>query len=268
MKTKYTILILAGVAGVSVPVANAQLNGTLRSAGGASSALGSSALPDAGPRAPIEAQGRGAAGAGSDAVLGPVTNGTRANGDAGAGVVVPSDQPTPRLPRAGTEINAGARGDTVVRNGAAQNAQGGFIAGGISAGLDSEQTLSALRESSIEQRDATLEAVHTRFDQSAAAAAQLRESGAQLQGDARARFKTAWKDVRSSERSLKRSLKAAQRADAEGWVEARERLATDYDAYAAAVSRAEVAAASNRADTSANAGARESIRAQAAQPRS
>ena len=63
-----------------------------------------------------------------------------------------------------------------------------------------------------------------------------------LRTDARARFDTAYQQVRVSEETLRRSLLDARRASPERTAEAQARLASDYEAYADAVAAAEATA--------------------------
>ena len=60
-------------------------------------------------------------------------------------------------------------------------------------------------------------------------------SNSAMNDDARKSFDTAHDDVKAKEKALRKSIEAANKADASEWENARAQLAADYDAYAAAV---------------------------------
>lgn len=114
-----------------------------------------------------------------------------------------------------------------------------LAAGGASTSLNTAATVHAIQSQAMESREQLLAELHTRVDASAKAMTTVRESGAKLDGQAKADFKAASADVKAKEKALNQSMKAAEKADASTWVTARAKLAGDYDAYAAAVAHAE-----------------------------
>ena len=64
---------------------------------------------------------------------------------------------------------------------------------------------------------------------------------AKLDSDAKSSFTAAANDVKEKEKALHESMKAAEKADASSWADARTKLATDFQAYAQAVAQAEAA---------------------------
>ncbi len=114
-----------------------------------------------------------------------------------------------------------------------------LAAGGASASLNTAETVHAIQSQAMASREQLLAELHTRVDASAKAMTTVRESGAKLDGEAKANFKAASADVKAKEKALNKSMKAAEKADADTWVTARAKLASDFDAYAAAVAHAE-----------------------------
>jgi hypothetical protein len=84
--------------------------------------------------------------------------------------------------------------------------------------------------------------VNARLEASSKAIDDLRRSGRQLEGDARARFNAAYDNVRARERDVRNSLNEARRASASTYANAQAKLAADYQRYSDAVSQAEASA--------------------------
>jgi hypothetical protein len=116
-----------------------------------------------------------------------------------------------------------------------------LAAGGASASLNTADSVHAIQAQAMDSREQLLAELHTRVDASAKAMASVRKSGAKLDGDAKMKFSAASADVKAREKTLQKSLKAAEKADASTWGAARAKLADDFSAYASAVAQAEVA---------------------------
>lgn len=72
----------------------------------------------------------------------------------------------------------------------------------------------------------------------------IRRNSRNLEGQPRTDFKSAWSDVEDRERDLKRSLREARNASQSQWESVRSELASKYQAYLSAVSRAQMDAGS------------------------
>jgi hypothetical protein len=116
-----------------------------------------------------------------------------------------------------------------------------YMASGASGSLSKAETVHAIQAQAMDSREELLADLHARTDASAKAMADVRKSGAKLEGEERANFNAASAEVKATERALKKSMKAAEKADASAWTDARAKLATDYEAHASAVAKAEAA---------------------------
>ena len=161
-------------------------------------------------------------------------------------------------------VNAGvngAAGVQVDRNGASVNGsanngvtgygqmQNGSVAsttsGGISATLNSADTVTAINGSTRETRDNVMTQVNARLEASSKALDDLRRSGRQLQGEAKTRFDAAYDNVRARERDVRNSLNETRRASASTYSAAQAKLASDYQRYSDAVAQAEASASAS-----------------------
>ena len=94
-----------------------------------------------------------------------------------------------------------------------------------------------------------VEILDTRVDASRRALDRLQDSADRLGADARRRFDAAVADSRAAENALRRNLRGAGAATVDTWDYTRDKIAKDYDAYAAAVARAEIAAGAHAGAT-------------------
>jgi hypothetical protein len=99
-----------------------------------------------------------------------------------------------------------------------------------------------IRSANVEERQQLTTNIDKRVETSAEALATLKHEGKPLEGQAKADFKTAMKDVDAREKELKASMKTARKASAEAWADNRAEVAARYEAYTEAVARAENAA--------------------------
>ena len=98
---------------------------------------------------------------------------------------------------------------------------------------------SSLQTADYNTRSATLDEVEHQLDAQKDQLKTTKKLGKDLDGDARSNFKAAWDDLESREKDLKRSLKDARNASSDRWESARSQLASNYQAYLGAVSRAQ-----------------------------
>jgi hypothetical protein len=162
---------------------------------------------------------------------------------------------------AATHHSAGVQAGRPLQDGAAVSAGGDVSAAvdarsrnvstsnatqvGVSASLNSAETLSQVRAATRDTRDHVFTEVNARIEAGARKLNELRQTGRRLEGAARDKFDAAWNDVRAKEKAAKASLKEARKAKDETWAEAQAKLASDYEAYATAAAEAEAMAQGN-----------------------
>jgi hypothetical protein len=190
-----------------------------------------------------------------------VSAGTAAGASSGAAGSVQSPINRPDVgasTNVNTGVNADSRTDTTIapqRIDAGNNSQvtldnrvtgvgsPAVVTGETSASLRADETVSAIQSTRFATRDRLAANVEERLS---ATNNLLGELGARAtaSGDtSKAAFGRALAEVRDRERALRASLKAATTASSEtAWGAAQSQLAQDYDAYARAVTEAEVAA--------------------------
>lgn len=120
----------------------------------------------------------------------------------------------------------------------------------LSTGFSAE----TIRVSRIEERQQLAADISKRLDATKDAMATLKTDAKVLEGDAKADFKAAAKEVRACEKELKAKVKSARKAPADAWSENRAKLAASYEAYMQSVTRAESLVAAESGEHSAGAG--------------
>lgn len=105
----------------------------------------------------------------------------------------------------------------------------------VASTLDAATYSPAIRASMFEARAQTVADIENRLTASESALASVKASSSAMNADARKSFEVAHDDVKAKEKALRKSIKAANKADSAEWDNARAQLASDYDAYAAAV---------------------------------
>lgn len=104
-------------------------------------------------------------------------------------------------------------------------------------------TTEEIRTAAHANRDVVLERVDSQIEVGGQITADLNRQARHLDGEAKANFKAAMKDVKTAEKAVRRSLRTARKAKGEAQADAQAQLAADYAAYTEAVARAEAAAA-------------------------
>lgn len=99
-----------------------------------------------------------------------------------------------------------------------------------------------IRSASISTREQVLADIEARMKTSEEAMGSFRSSAAQMSADGRRTFKAADEEVKDKAAALKKSIRAARKANQTEWDSARAQLAADYEAYGAALARLDVAA--------------------------
>lgn len=109
----------------------------------------------------------------------------------------------------------------------------------VATGLNSTDLAKQIRSLPYESRDAFLNDLETRVENSERDFDEVEHSSFALKGDARATFRRAMKDVKTTRKTLWTTLKDARVAPAQAWPSVRNQLATAYEGYAITLTRAE-----------------------------
>ncbi len=107
----------------------------------------------------------------------------------------------------------------------------------VATAVDAATFTPTLRVATHESRDQVIADIESRVKSSEAAVASVRSSASQMSAEGRRSFDAAADDAKDKAKALRKSIKAAQKASASEWENARAQLAADYDAYAAALAR-------------------------------
>jgi hypothetical protein len=145
----------------------------------------------------------------------------------------------------GIVVNGTATNNTAIARQTPGLSVAGANSNSISASLNSADTVAQINGTALQTRDGVVTRVNGQIQNADQAMGNLRTTGRELKGDARKQFDAAYDDVRARERDLKRSLREANNAKDETWMDARSKLASNYDAYVQAMARAEAAAQVN-----------------------
>jgi hypothetical protein len=131
---------------------------------------------------------------------------------------------------------------------AAERAQAGAGRASVSASqagalsFDATPTARAIEQASVERQDELAGKIADQIDAGRRAVAHAGKQARALEGQARDHFDAVREEVAAREEQLEDSAKAAKRASADTWEDARAQLATDYAAYVEAVKRAQLSA--------------------------
>ena len=112
----------------------------------------------------------------------------------------------------------------------------------VAALASSGATTEEIRTAAHANREVVLERVDSQIEVGGRITADLNRQARHLDGEAKADFKAAMKEVKTAEKAVRRSLRTARKAKGEAQADAQAQLATDYAAYTEAVARAEAAA--------------------------
>ena len=109
----------------------------------------------------------------------------------------------------------------------------------IAASLGSETF--TLRNTTIATRDRIFTDLESRMTSAENTLSSLDKTASEMSAEGRKQFKTASDDVKEKAKALKKSVQAARKAGGQEWNEARAQLASDYEAYAAALASIDTA---------------------------
>jgi hypothetical protein len=108
--------------------------------------------------------------------------------------------------------------------------------------LDATRVGPSIQNASFETRQDVIDNVQSRVRQSDAAMTEFRRSRAEMSTGGRTQFDAATDSVKAAEKTLQKSIRAAQHASSANWEQARAQLASDYNAYATALAQVDAAA--------------------------
>jgi hypothetical protein len=95
----------------------------------------------------------------------------------------------------------------------------------------------SLQSTDYNNRSQLAQQVDQRIDSQKDTLKSLKKQGKHLEGQAKSDFKAAWDDVEAREKDLKHSVREVRNASSDRWDAARSQLASNYQAFEAAVSR-------------------------------
>jgi hypothetical protein len=104
----------------------------------------------------------------------------------------------------------------------------------LAVATDAVRVSPGIRQLSYESRDAMLDELSTRIDNTIKAMNADRDIQRDMTAVTRDQFKDAIEQVELKERALRKSIKDARKADASQWESARAEIAANYDMFAAA----------------------------------
>ncbi len=108
----------------------------------------------------------------------------------------------------------------------------------VSGSLSSNDPLAtSLQSTDYANRSQLAQEVDQRIDAQKETLKSLKKEGKHLDGQAKSDFKAAWDDVEAREKDLKHSEHQVRNASQDRWDAARSQLASNYQAFEAAVSR-------------------------------
>ena len=222
-KTPRQLLVVALVT-MLAPAAWAQVGSTVNAATGpathaaahaSAAAQRQAAAPVAATSAGVHAASQNAASAATRPVSGA------GNGGIYAGANVNAERPLHNGVNASTNVTGHGAADVQNRGTAVSSA----AHGAISASLSIAETTAQLRHTGADVRTAVLTTIDSRVDATEKSVDRLQRSARRLEGDIRDRADGAIDDVKDKEKAVRRSLKAARKAGAEEWSEARSTFA-------------------------------------------
>ena len=111
----------------------------------------------------------------------------------------------------------------------------------LAASLDSATFAPTLRGASIGTRAQVIADLESRLTSAESALNSIGSTTAEMSADGQKQFKAASDEVKEKARALRKSVQAARQASDAQWESARAQLASDYEAYAAALARIDAA---------------------------
>lgn len=112
----------------------------------------------------------------------------------------------------------------------------------VASSIDSVTFAPTIRSASMSTREQLIADIEARMKTSENAMGSFRSTATQMSTDGRRTFKTADDDVKEKAAALKKSIRAARKANDAEWTNARTQLAADYEAYGLALGRVDTAA--------------------------
>jgi|GEM_PF-6909303 len=252
MKTnkKIRYVTLVTFASLLAPFASAQVSGAVNAATRANAATSAATQ-----NAAINAQQGLDAATRADAANMAATNAAQVSNNATSGAVnanaagaaeMQADRPL----REGVGVNSAANANASATGQTNGLSIANAVSGGAATSLDVSAMVHEIHGATQATRATVLSQVDHNIDATAHVVADLRHSGRQLKGEARAQFDAAYDGARAQEKAVKRSLHEARKAKDETWDDAQAKLAADYEAYGQAVARVEASTQGSMTTTS------------------
>ena len=113
------------------------------------------------------------------------------------------------------------------------------VVGVVGLALNTAEVTGQIRQTDEDARVTMLSMIESRIEATGRSVDRWQRAVRRLEGDIRSRAEEAIGEVKAREKALRSSLREARRASVQEWSEARERVASDYEAYAQAVACAE-----------------------------
>ncbi len=112
---------------------------------------------------------------------------------------------------------------------------------GAAAALAPAQMENGIRNAPFESRDDLIDGIRVRMRSSETTMVEFRHSESEMSPEGRSQFDALKDQVKERQDALEKSIRTAGRASSADWDQARAQLASDYDAYAVALSQVDAA---------------------------
>jgi hypothetical protein len=186
----------------------------------------------------------------SGAVSGSTSTADTINSSLAGSAAAQGDVPSANINNRGANARANGQVLSGQQGGMSGLATGGELSAEAASVLSPADAMRDIRSASQSSRDGLYSRINSRLENSGRITSSLESRGRDLKGDAKTEFKAAADDLRDREKALRRSLNEVRKASNDNWSEAQAQLASDYEAYAAAVARAQAAANTSGSATS------------------
>jgi hypothetical protein len=113
----------------------------------------------------------------------------------------------------------------------------GRTATAVTSSLDSVKIAPTIRATTLTSREPVILDIESRIASTDTAMASYNASMSEMNDESRKQFKMVASEVKERGKALKKSLQNARTATEQDWDRARSQLASDYEAYAAALAR-------------------------------
>jgi hypothetical protein len=112
----------------------------------------------------------------------------------------------------------------------------------VATSFDAATVTPTIRTATVANRNQVIADIESRITASESAVGSMRNTASQMGTEARRQFNAASDDVKEKAKALRKSLAAAKKATDQEWESAKAQLASDFEAYGAALGRIDSAA--------------------------